>query len=389
MVFPNVSVGGISLYLTTPTSVVVAVLVGYLALIKDRLKLDKLLIVILFLCVVVVLSALFSWIKGLTPVSYRDLIEVVKYAQYIPYLLAIPFLRKDFSKGFTFSSKIAVIFFITVGLLQVFNIHFLTHLYLGASSAHLYSVLSGYRITITGSDPNIGGAIAAFFAFVSLSFFLFQRKNVFWFASFVLCFLLMLFTQSRTVLVAFAFSFVVFIFFYYRLTPFLKIPLLLILVALGSFIFMGLDLQYIIIGFQIALEGNNNSLNVRLENIAFAYEALKANPLLGIGPSKENLSSIVDSEYALIMQRYGLLGIVAFLILVGLLFKTAIKNKQIIEAKMLLLFMMMVPFIMLTNNVFSGYQLMSIPVLLYMVIKNKRIFNAKKNRTPNLRPPAI
>jgi len=376
IILPNLSLGGISLYLTTLLSPVVLVLVVYLALMQSRSKVDNLVWVIFLLCIVVILSAFFSWVKGLTPVSYRDLIETVKYAQFIPYLLALSFLKSSFAKGFNFSSKFAVVFFILVGLIQVFGINFLTYIYLGSGSAHLESVISGNRLSLTGSDPNIGGAIAAFFAFVSFAFFLFQRKNVFWFAAFLLCFLLLLFTQSRTVLIAFAFSFIVFFLFYYKVSLIIKIPVLVILISLGAFIFMSLNLQYIIIGFQIALEGNNNSLNVRLENIASAYEAFKANPILGIGASKESLSSVIDSEYALIMQRYGLLGMFAFLVLIGFLLKAAFKNRNKIHSKMLLLFMMMVPFIMLTNNVFSGYQLMSIPILLYIVIKTQRKFYA-------------
>lgn len=375
IVMPNVSVGGVSLYITTPMSVIVFVLVFYLTLTKAKINVDSSVFILLALCLVVVFSAVISWIKNLTPVSYRDLIEVVKYAQYIPYLMAIPFLKKDFLGSFEFFSKVAVILFLLVGFLQVFQIHILTHLYLDSQSSHLDSVLKGDRLTITGSDPNIGGAIAAFFAFMSLSFYLLRRKRIFWLFAFIICFVLLLFTQSRTVLVAFLFSFVVFFLFFYKLSLIVKIPFFIILLGTGFLIFMSLNLDYIVIGFQIVLQGESNSLNVRLENLASAYELFRSNPILGVGPSKESLTSTVDSEYALIMQRYGLIGILVFLYLIVFLFRTALDNLKFINANILLLFMMMVPFIMFTNNVFSGYQLMSIPIALYILIKVQRKVN--------------
>lgn len=372
IIMPSLSVGGMSLYLTTLISPVVLIFVAYFSFMQGKLPVDILVLVVLSLCIVVVFSALFSWIKGLTMISYRDLIEAVKYAQYIPYLLALPFLKNNFEKTFKLSSKLSVTFFLILGFLQVFGIHFFTYIYLGSGSEHLDSALSGHRLSLTGSDPNIGGAIAAFFAFVSLTFFLFQRKSVFWFGAFLLCFILLLFTQSRSVLVAFVFSLMTFFVFYYKVALIIKVSALMICISIGGFLFMSLDIEYIIIGFQTALEGKNQSLNVRLENIVSAYEVFKVNPIIGVGPSKESLSTIIDSEYALIMQRYGLAGMLLFTLLIGFLLKAALKNKEKLQAKILLLFMMMVPFIMLANNVFSGYQLMSIPVLLYMVSKSQR-----------------
>ena len=371
LILPNVFVGGIALFLTTPISIIVLILAAYMVYFKQSLRVDSLLLVLLMLCFVIIFSTLFSWVKNLSPISYRDLIEIVKYAQFMPYVLVIPFLKKDFIKGFQLSSKIAAVFFMLVGLLQLLNIHVLTYLYLGSSSYHLDSVLSGERITITGSDPNTAGAVAAFFAFLSLSYFLFT-KNKIWVAAFLACFTLMLLTQSRTVLVSFIFSSFVFVMFFYKLSFIIKIPLLIILLGLAVLIFKNLSLEYITIGFQTAVGGDNPSLNVRLDNLVFAFETFKVNPLLGIGPSKGSLSTVMDSEYALIMQRYGMSGILVFLLLIILLFKAAIDNILFINAKILLLFMMMTPFIMLTNNVFSGYQLMSAPVMLYMVLKVQR-----------------
>ena len=374
IVLPNINIGSISLYLTTPISVAVLVLVIYLSLNARKLRIDKFLYVLLFVCSSVVISTIYSWIAGLANMNYRDLIEVIKYAQFIPYVMAIPYLSSGFVLDFRRASVFAFVLFLVVSILQVFQISFVSYLYLGSDSAHIQSALSGHRLTLTGSDPNIGGAIAAFFAILSLVYFL-NKKSFVWLALLVLCFVFLLMTQSRTALIAFVFSVLFYILFFYRLNIVFKLALVSFLISISTLIFTSLNLDYIVIGIQIALQGENNSLNVRFENLALAYEIFLSSPYLGVGPSKDSLSTIIDSEYALIIQRYGLLGVLAFLTMIVYFFKYGFKNSDYIGGKLLLLFIAMAPFVMLTNNVFSGYQLMSIPVLLYILVIPEKVLD--------------
>jgi hypothetical protein len=371
IIAPYFSIGSLNVYITTPLSLLILVVVFFMAVKEGRIYLSPLFLIVLLICLIIFFSVLNSWLIGLVPINYRDFNEIIKYAQYLPYLLAISFLSADFSSKFEATCKAAILMFFLAGIMQVTGFNYLTYIYLGSESVHLDSVLNGYRLTITGSDPNVGAVIAAFLSAASFIYFSQKSGSYFWFFMSSFMFYIILTTQSRTVLIGYIFSFCLWFIIYYNIKVFYKFFGFILIIILGVYLFTTLDLDYIILGFQLTMTGDNTSLNIRIENLAFAYSSLLQSPLFGIGPSKSMNSTIIDSEYALIMQYYGILGIAVFTLLVGYLFYFARKNRVINDSGILLIFMLMTPFVMVTNNIFSGYQLMSIPILLYLSINSQ------------------
>jgi len=139
--------------------------------------------------------------------------------------------------------------------------------------------------------------------------------------------------------------------------------------SLVIYLFQLLNLEYIVIGIETALEGKNNSFNVRIENILQAYERFTQAPLFGWGPAKMIHSTIIDSELALIMQRYGILGFISFGLFYVYLYRRAfiLRRYKNLFADLTIVMGLIFMVVMFTNNVFSGYQLMSIFILLIIV----------------------
>ena len=359
---PPLSVYGLGVYIVTFVSPLLALLVFMFWSKAPVFHFSALFPMLLGLMVCV--SALFSWFMGFSSINTRDLVESIKYFQFFPYLLAIPFLGLKsvdiFHRGLFLSAVVVG----CIGFFQVLGIgEFISRIYLGADSAHLDSLISGRRITLTGSDPNVGGVIAAFFCVYFFSMYAVSRKFLYVFFSIIFVFLCFL-TQSRTALVALVFALSTYFLFFFRAFILYKFVFL----VFGFFFLLSmiyfLDLSYLYLGFQYALEGRNNSLNVRLDNMVDAYYRFLQSPVVGLGPAKSSFSTIIDSEYALIIQRYGLLGVFLFFCYFVYLLKLAYSLVCNAWGGSLLIFTLISFMVMMTNNIFSGYQLMSLVVLL-------------------------
>ncbi|MDD3056486.1 MAG: hypothetical protein PHE16_11490 [Aliarcobacter sp.] len=120
----------------------------------------------------------------------------------------------------------------------------------------------------------------------------------------------------------------------------------------------------------MALEGTNTSLNVRFENVFLAYERFLESIALGWGPAKSIHETVIDSEYALILQRYGLIGIFMFLGYLVLIMQFSYKlyKKQFntkINIPLVGFLISIVGFVvMATNSFFVGYQTIAISTLI-------------------------
>lgn len=374
IVFPSIPLGGISVYLVTIFSPVTFVLVLLFWLKAPFAHVSSLFP--LMLGMMVCLSALVSWTVGFSSVNGRDIVEAIKYVQFLPYFLMIPFLTSEVLKVFHWAIVSCSILVLIVGFIQVSGVsHAVSYLYLGDNSSHINDVISGYRITLTGSDPNIGGVIASFFGIYYFSLYSVYRR--FWYLLiFLLFFYLCFLTQSRTALIALLFGLSFYYFFYFRGILLFKAIILALAIAFVVFLVFYLDLSYIYIGIQYALEGKNNSLNVRFENIYFAVQRFMESPIFGIGPAKSSFDTTIDSEYALIIQRYGLIGIFIFSAYIIYLLRLALRNLSSHWGVCLFVFVLMSMLVMITNNIFSGYQLMSLIILLNIAcILNERMSN--------------
>lgn len=381
IIIPPIKLGTISVYLVTFFSLILVMMAVPLVTFKGRINKSSLFV--LMLGFVVIISASYSVYIGFTELNARDYIESIKYFQFAPFLLLMTYLNLH-ERSVNRLIYASALFFIFVGIVQVLTIPVLNDFfllsYLGNDSIHFESAASGHRISLTGSDPNVGAVIGYFFAL----YFLFSsiyEKNKKLLILFFVCIFLCLLTQSRTALVGFLFSILTYLMFFSRINFLYKISGVFLVVTFFFMMVYALDLQYIILGFIYAVEGDNNSLNVRIQNFYDALELLSYSPWFGVGSAKSTLSTIIDSEYALIMQRYGFVGVGVFCVYI---FHLLFLAKKVIYSKwgaILLAFILMSMVVMLTNNVFSGYQVMSIVVLLNIVCYLKyKEFNLQRIR---------
>lgn len=371
IIFPPVNFGSISLYFVTILSPIIFLIAGPYIFRRNNgrgLSLNYAALYPFFLGVMVIISSLWSWALGFSLTNISDFLEAIKYLQFFPYFMALQFFNKSTVLSTMHNSLVCSgIIFLIVGFLQYFKpfniFQYISILYLGTDSVHLPSVISGHRITITGSDPNIGGVIGYFFATYFIVYYL-KYRNFLYLFLFLLCIFLSFMTQTRTGLISFFVAFTFYITFISDIKFTFKIFVISTLCFIIFYIIFFMDLEYITLGYEYALKGENNSLNTRFENTSLAFEHFHKSPLFGIGPSKSEYSTIIDSEYALIIQRYGLVGISIFLLYFLYLFKLSKDCLHSHWGASLLIFMIISIIVMSTNNVFSGYQVMAIIIYL-------------------------
>ena len=223
---------------------------------------------------------------------------------------------------------------------------------------------SGWRLTLTGSDPNIGAGIAVFLIIYCLDKFLSTDRKLYLLILGIL-FVAILSTQSRTALLASIISMLI-ILMVSKIKFLNKIITCFIfyLLFFGSLYFV--DIDYIIAGYELSLTGDNESANVRVDNLNQGLLLFYDSPYFGYGPAKNEFNSIIDSEYVLIIQRYGLLGVFLFFYFILSLLYYGYKAKNYSSGRVLLSYTIFTLIFMITNNAYSGYQLMSISIFLIL-----------------------
>ena len=318
--------------------------------------------------VMIMVSNFYSSMFLKTGLVFSDYMEIIKFWQFIPYALVLPFLSPTSLFSVTRSWILPIlVWVIYLGMIQLFLLQpFLSmHLSLySIDSFHVEGLYGARRIFTTGSDPNMGGAILFFFIV-----FLFSNKqilkNLYRVPLLLILCYLFLNTQSRTSILGAILS--VGIYMLLTINKNFKLKILMGILIFGFFtlIFGSLNLDYIKEGIDLARTGNNESLNLRLKYIIMAINRFFDSPIFGWGTAKTMHEVVIDSEYALILQRYGILGITVFSSLYYFLFKNSINSIQKTIKPVSLMFLMFSLVFMTTNNIFSGYQLMSIVILLY------------------------
>lgn len=373
---PMIPVGSLGVYLTVLISPIM--LVATFICFSLKPKINKSINYIALMGIMVILSAIVSWATEISPINERDIIESIKYFQFLPYLMAIPFISSiglnTIKKSIIFASFIFLLFGFFQAISPTGIVYNISTLYLGDGSEHLNYL--DRRITITGSNPNTGSVIACFFCIFYFSLYSQTRRFIFILAS--ICFFYLSFaTQSRTGLIAIIAAISCYYLLFHKTNTTIKISLILSGVSAIVFLVFYLDLSYIYIGIEQALEGKNNSLNIRLEKFETATGHFLDHPVTGIGPAKSSQSTIIDSEYALIIQRYGLFGIIATLAYIFYLFRLSITCIDSHWGATLFTFTLFIVITMLTNNVFAGYQLMSLIIISHIscIVYKKKYFS--------------
>lgn len=309
--------------------------------------------------------------------SRGDWFEILRYAQILPFFLTIGFLRKDeFFHLLHLAMIMAGAFVICVFLIQYFDLFFLRNFVNGAyASGSQIDNLYNYnaRIVLTGSDPNVGALIAGVFSIYFGIYYLEYRKWTY----LLLCgalFCSSLFSQSRTILLAYIIAALVYLAFFAKISIFRKVTFISISVGIFLYIALYSDFQYIATGIENTLQGRDESVNVRIENYYNALEAIEKSLLFGFGPSKASHNSIFDAEYALVLYRYGIIGLL--LLMYWYLFRLYgawrfIRSGRYMSfnylARFSIAIIVMIFVVMFTNNVLAGYQSISIFGLLGVI----------------------
>lgn len=384
---PSLNVG-IAINSITIVAFILILLLPFLIFIQ-KIKINRFVVWYSFILIAMFYSINYSYIALDVETTYRDYMEWFRYAQVLPYLLIISLIDYDsFEKKILIYLKVSVIFVFFIAFLQITNIANLGYLtgLIYSSAGHTEAMLSGaHRIIATGSDPNVGALIVLFLILLT---FLSKQIKIYKIFQIVPLLIVLLSTQSRTVFLGLASSLFVYMLIFSKVNLFIKVFVVLSISYIFYQVLQFLNLEYILIGFQMALEGTNTSLNVRFENVFLAYERFLESVALGWGPAKSIHDTVIDSEYALILQRYGLVGMSLFVgyLLLIMHFSYKLYKKQFINKINIPLVGFLISIVgfvvMATNTFFAGYQAVAISTLIVVSLisyKNKMIKETNAN----------
>lgn len=373
LVIPSVNLG-VGINVITPISILLIFTLPQLVL-KGRFKVDWFIGMYILILISIFISMNYGYIFLSVNESYRDYMELFRYFQFLPYLVVAKYLDyASFEKKLMTYIFIAASLVILVSFFQITNVGNLAPFFGGlyATAEHLDSMLySSKRVIATGSDPNVGAVITAFLLFF-ICFSKYKTLVKITFLSSLL--IILLFTQSRTVLIGVGISLSILFVLFSSFNIIIKIIIAFLTLLLIPALFNTLELEYVTVGLQMAMDGDNGSLNARFDNITTAIERWKESWFFGQGPAKSSGLTIIDSEYALILQRYGSLGIFLFLSFIFLNVKTSLgllgcsANNKINISLLGLGFTIVALVLMCTNNYFAGYQTAAIPILIAVLL---------------------
>ena len=354
-------------------------LIPLLLIVRPNFKINRLIIsysLILFLFFV---STLFGYLYLDVPHSLRDLNEFVRVLKPFLIIIAVSYCdsEKLLKKMHSFF-KYGAIFIILIGFLEFFDMLGYRKLISLIYSGHRFENLDRVRTILMAGDPNIAAALIIYFVTYILQTMLMTKNKIR--NSFILLFLIvvLLMTSSRTLLIVFVVILFASLFHHFRnnkLFSFMVLGLCLILVLPIIQFF-----DYIIIGFSTFSEGKNTSMLLRYQQWAEAFNLFLKSPIIGWGPAKEIHTTIVDSEHLLLLRRYGVLGYLAVVnFIFGFIWILFRKRRKFSSINLFhkrialtsLFSCLMIFILMITNNFFSGYQLMPLFVVMITLVENK------------------
>jgi len=217
------------------------------------------------------------------------------------------------------------------------------------------------RLLGTMGNPNNNGIIFGFFCAFFLAGIGKNKKsklsNLF---LLLVSIILLIMTQSRTIFVAFFAMYLG----YWLLSGGSKRQLIyLVIISYFILLFINLlEFKYTSLLWTKDLV-ENTSWTARLEIWDFLFDMIKKSPWIGYGPNKDffyqnNLYS--ENEYIVITWRYGYIGLVFYLLWILMPVFTAIKSKNMISSRIIILFSIIILVSALTNNPLSEPRIMAL-----------------------------
>ena len=373
IVLPRVPIGGLGLRIS---DIIALGVVPLLILLRHRFARVPQFGYLISIWLAMLSSTLYGYAVLGVPLSLRDLNELVRMA--IPFLvlwasvsLPLTSLRKTIIVLFRFGTPLLITFGVLQYLFPTLIPTAVLDLYGGRSHVEVLMTRRFPRVFVTGTDPNAGAAILLLF-FLYHAGSLIVRKSYRSLIPAAAFLFLIAVTGSRTVFVALLCSILLFLVGSRRVRLSSKFAVFTLFVTFVVIVWIRVD--YIRLGFQMLLAGENRSWLVRVDNFRESFALFRQSPLFGWGPAKAIHPTVVDGEYFLLLRRFGLLG---FVLVIGFMknasflayrsvrpTKFAADSRDVVLISTFLFYSVSMFVIMITNNFLSGYQL-AIP---YMVL---------------------
>ena len=385
LIFPVVYLLGFGIRLG---DILVLTIIPILYLYKPLVPRERFFYLYLLMMFCFMLSTVYGYVFLSVKPSYSDWFEILRLS--FPLLLTLALLNADKQKliktliNFLYYGSI---FIIVLGVVQYMfprSIgYFLTSFYNDGAQLQIYSECRTRRVLLTGSDPNTGAAIGLLFLCFNMVMFFVMKKFRFLLMG-LLLFIILLLTGSRTGLAAFLLSFTFIIMFMDSNSK--KYKFFIMFVILAMLLLIIPKIPYIYIGITTLFQGENTSLLARFVKVKVAYNLFTQSPIFGWGPAKGMHITVVDSEWFLLLRRYGIVGMFTFL---SFMFYNNFRiyfNRKIMylnDRGLYALSMLVIAYsltlfvVMLTNNFLSGYQLL-LPYCLITFAVHFRLSQLKK-----------
>lgn len=325
----------------------------------------------------VLASTLYGYFILDVPASVRDLFEVFTYSKYLLIFLTLHTFQLATEKvpHILYFILFTVLISGIIGLLQyfgVFNLDAITGPYYLQDRIHIISD----RLTGTYKNPNTYSAILVSAHLIALGLFFFhqrkERKTLLLLCVAMLA-ILILFAGSRTMIAAYLLVTVIMILIGASTAGYNKFQIVTLISVLGiSFLIAVSMISYsIIVRLESGLDiFSDESFAMRMLAWYLNFQLFLESPIFGWGAAKAIHTTVVDNEFILILRRYGVIGLLAFLSLYLHPLITAYKNLKADTKIMMLfssvIFTIIITFLLagLTNTLFHNMQVMDLWIII-------------------------
>ncbi|MFV1882893.1 MAG: O-antigen ligase family protein [Balneola sp.] len=308
------------------------------------------------------------------PVGMRDFFELITLSKYLlVYIVVSNFTLTKKELGNVFWIILILIAFSGLfGLVQYFGIlsidEFTAPIYL---SERAYIVND--RLTGTFKNPNSYSVVLVLGHVIASVLLMFEKNRskkvflIFFIVFFLIC---LLFSNSRTMIAAYLFitSLLFLAAIYFRGV---KVRYLLFIFGIMIIITLGV-ISTLSDQFILRLKSGTDilgdeSFGMRVIIWFLNLKLFLESPFLGWGPAKDLYTTIVDSEYILILRRYGILGFIFYLMLFLYPLYVALKSmKKRMSPESLIISIAIITFLItcLTNSILHNIQTMDFWIVL-------------------------
>jgi len=232
-----------------------------------------------------------------------------------------------------------------------------------------------FRLLGTMGNPNNNAILMSFFVifyFINLSKF----KKFKYFVLLLTSLVFFLLCNSRTALIALLFSFILYLISINK--NILKIIIVFFLMLLFLMLIQKFEkLDYINSLFTLSFS-ENTSLMKRFEVWDYLFDMIKDSFIFGYGPYKNffySNSLYSENEYILMLWRYGVPGVILYLLELFIPLHQAFKNKSNYFSKIVFMFSIVILICALTNNPMSEPRIN----VIYALISSLMFSEIKKN----------